>query len=194
MQHWIFRIFECPSNFFAPPLFRSIAQISRLLINNRNVSIKLLSPRDGQLFMLGHRQPCFFRANWPKASERVKQSTMIHAYLAAFDLSSLFLSLSSFISSYRRVCISFTASFLLARFLFPSLDVELSPLPLVPLPLPTFFLLFPPPSLPRLLLLLLFPPLPSSTSWTSSCVISNTRKAGVRAKWTIVLDAPTILR
>lgn len=36
--------------------------------------------------------------------------------------------------------------------------------------------------------------LPSSTSWTSSCVISNTRKAGVRAKWTIVLDAPTILR
>lgn len=87
MQHWIFRIFECPSNFFAPPLFRSIAQISRLLINNRNVSIKLLSPRDGQLFMLGHRQPCFFRANWPKASERVEQSTMIHAYLAAFDLS-----------------------------------------------------------------------------------------------------------
>lgn len=99
-----------------------------------------------------------------RASERVEQSTMIHAYLAAFDLSSLFLSLSSFISSYRRVCISFTASFLLARFLFPSLDVELSPLPLVPLPLPTFSLLFPPPSLPRLLLLLLFPPLPSSTS------------------------------
>lgn len=95
MQHWIFRIFECPSNFFTP-LFRSIAQISRLLINNRNVSIKLLSPRDGQLFMLGHRQPCFFRANWPKASERVEQSTMIHAYLAAFDLSSFSLSLRLF--------------------------------------------------------------------------------------------------
>lgn len=75
---------------------------------------------------------------FPHQLAQSEQST-IHAYLAVFDLSSL----SPFISSYRRVCISFTASFLLARFLFPSLDVELSPLPL-----PTFSLLFPPPSPP----------------------------------------------
>ena len=62
----------------------------------------------------------FFRTNWPTASIQSAIYTEPWPRCVDFHL------FSSLVSSYRRVCISFSASFPPVRFLFPSVHVQLS--------------------------------------------------------------------